>query len=192
MLCSGHCLFFPQGDFFDGEFKNNVRNGRGRYQWKNGRVFVGEYRDDLRHGYGVFAYPNGEKYEGEFVEGKRCGKGRFRFNATENHPKGVYEGAWKDGLYHGWGRLFYEDDVCYEGNFCEGIFDDSEKCEHVESQASNNPIAGGHLQTEIKGNDGTEAEFTEPNPASPASTDCPSLNGNDTGFVADNTAVEVD
>jgi len=112
----GRCLFFPQGDFHEGEYKNNLRHGPGRYQWKDGRSFVGGYLDDLRHGKGVFTYPSGERYDGDFSKGQRHGLGRFEFE----DGKGFYKGEWFSGAYHGKGRLVWSNGSVYEGEFCKG------------------------------------------------------------------------
>ena len=114
----GRCLFFPQGDFHEGEYKGNLRHGPGRYQWKDGRSFVGHYVDDLRDGKGVFEYPSGEKYEGMFAKGQRSGFGRFDFDSG----KGYYTGEWVAGKYHGSGRLVWNDGMIYDGEFKAGVF----------------------------------------------------------------------
>ena len=113
----GRCLFFPQGDFHEGEYQNNLRNGPGRYKWKDGRSFVGCYKDDLRHGKGVFKYPSGDCYDGMFFKGQRSGFGRFDFDG------GYYEGEWLAGKYNGKGILSWgKGTQSYEGEFMEGTF----------------------------------------------------------------------
>lgn len=112
----GRCLFFPQGDFHEGEYKNNVRHGPGSYIWKDGRTYVGHYKDDLRDGEGVFCYPSGEKYEGSFFRGQRNGFGVFTFDA------GQYKGEWLSGKYHGKGKLDWDPGMSYEGEFQGGLF----------------------------------------------------------------------
>jgi hypothetical protein len=118
-------MFFPQQDFHEGEYHDNLRHGPGRYQWKNGRRYVGMYQNDLRHGHGVFTYPNGERYEGNFEKGQRSGFGRFDFVETKSNGSGVtmgrYEGGWKAGKYHGNGRIAWgSTGHVYEGEFVEG------------------------------------------------------------------------
>ena len=34
------------------------------FLWPNGDMYEGNYKNDLRHGYGVFTNPDGMKYEG--------------------------------------------------------------------------------------------------------------------------------
>ena len=39
-------------------------HGRGTYVFPNGNKYEGEFRNDVKEGYGVLVYVNGEKYEG--------------------------------------------------------------------------------------------------------------------------------
>lgn len=126
----GRCLFFPQGDFHEGDYHKNLRHGPGRYQWKDGRSYVGHYLNDLRHGEGTFTYANGDVYQGTFVQGQRCGFGRFTFGGDGNSStgKGFYEGRWAGGKYDGKGKLVWSppkgkgDGFVYEGEFANGVF----------------------------------------------------------------------
>ena len=36
---------FPDGDTYEGEFKDWDMNGQGTYTWSDGRKYVGEYKD---------------------------------------------------------------------------------------------------------------------------------------------------
>ena len=59
---------FPDGDTYEGEFKDWDMNGQGTYTWSDGRKYVGEFKDGERNGQGTSTNPNGTKYEGEFKE----------------------------------------------------------------------------------------------------------------------------
>lgn len=49
-------------------------------------------------GRGVFEWPDGRKYEGQYVDDKKEGQGNFFW------PDGrVYQGGWKNGKQHGIG-----------------------------------------------------------------------------------------
>lgn len=37
---------------FEGEFQDNMKNGKGTFIYKNGQVYVGEFLRNKRHGYG--------------------------------------------------------------------------------------------------------------------------------------------
>jgi hypothetical protein len=135
----GRCLFVNIGDFHEGSYVQNLRQGSGTYYWKDGRQFVGNYDKDERHGPGVFTYPNGDVYHGNFEYGQRSGFGTFTF-----HNKTCqYQGEWKLGMYSGAGTLKWQSiretrsvgetgehitrETCqnrYEGNFESGLFED--------------------------------------------------------------------
>ena len=56
-----------------------------------GRVYQGEWKDNCREGYGICNYPDGSMYQGEWKDDKREGKGFFRdANGTET------KGPWKN------------------------------------------------------------------------------------------------
>jgi len=111
----GRCLFFPQGDYHEGNYERNLRHGKGNYHWQDGRAYSGDYFNDLRHGEGTFRYPNGDIYHGGFVKGQRSGFGRFDFAA------GFYEGMWLESKYHGHGKLVWGEGLMYEGEFQHGL-----------------------------------------------------------------------
>ena len=43
---------FPDGDTYEGEFKDWDMNGQGTYTWSDGRKYVGEFKDGERTGQG--------------------------------------------------------------------------------------------------------------------------------------------
>ena len=43
---------------------------KGIYKWKEGGEYEGEYRDNIREGKGIFRWKNGIIFEGNFVDGK--------------------------------------------------------------------------------------------------------------------------
>mmetsp|Transcript_1095 Transcript_1095/g.3346 ORF Transcript_1095/g.3346 Transcript_1095/m.3346 type:complete len:223 (+) Transcript_1095:77-745(+) len=81
------------GDVFVGTFANNLKTGVGRVTYKKGGFFHGNFKDGVREGEGTFQYPNGDIYSGMWQKNKRNGKGTYVFTKT----KYFYEGDWKDG-----------------------------------------------------------------------------------------------
>lgn len=77
--------------------------GRGRYEWVDGKVYEGEWDKDEMHGSGVYILPEGRKYVGEFERGKKQGQGKME------EAEGVYVGSWKAGLKEGKGKFTYQD-----------------------------------------------------------------------------------
>jgi hypothetical protein len=78
--------------------------GRGTYEWVDGRKYEGEWLKDEMHGSGVYTWPDKRKYVGEFQKGKKHGWG------TLEETAGTYVGEWVNGLKHGKGTYTYKDD----------------------------------------------------------------------------------
>ena len=76
---------------YQGEFLNNEIDGRGRYEWKDGKVYEGQWSHNLMHGFGILIFPDGNRYEGEFVKDRREGRGKYFWKDGR-----VYDGEWKD------------------------------------------------------------------------------------------------
>ena len=69
-----HEVNLPDGARFEGEVKNGMPNGRGRFTLPDGGVLKGKFKDALLHGLGVNVYPEGNpsgvgRQEGEFRDG---------------------------------------------------------------------------------------------------------------------------
>jgi hypothetical protein len=62
---------YPNGDKYEGEFKNGIRQGMGTYTYANGVKYVGEYKDGYFDGNGIEYRPNGETIrQGQWAKGK--------------------------------------------------------------------------------------------------------------------------
>jgi hypothetical protein len=90
VLCSACCIVadamaayrhveLPNGDVYEGEINDGVRNGRGTYTWADGHRYVGEYQNDRMHGTGIYYWPDGRIYEGAFERDLRQGKGVLKW-----------------------------------------------------------------------------------------------------------------
>jgi len=108
---------------------NYLRHGKGAQQWSNGQYYDGEWANHVYSGRGKLyaryedyaAGVNLPMYEGTWERGKRHGVGKLRWQQDLNEhednkhvalrKKGIskiYEGEFKDDLFHGKGRLFLE------------------------------------------------------------------------------------
>jgi hypothetical protein len=58
--------------------------GKGEYEWPDGRKYVGTYMNDKKEGFGMFKWVDGRVYEGNWAEGKQHGAGKF--TANEQNP----------------------------------------------------------------------------------------------------------
>ena len=103
---------YENGDKYLGSIFNNKKEGRGKMIYKNGGSYQGEWSNDLIDGKGIYNYKNGNKYDGYFFEGKRNGKGIMIYN---NGSK--YDGEWKNDVFNGFGILYYIDGRRYIGEF---------------------------------------------------------------------------
>ena len=113
----------PDGSGYKGEFKKNVRYGKGRFVSANGLhyygnyingiatgkgvlscehfVYTGEFDDSLMHGQGELVYTDGTKFVGFMVKNVKNGPGSFTFyNGT------TYVGDFEDDMMQGYGKNF--------------------------------------------------------------------------------------
>ena len=99
--CHG-TLTSKKGGKYEGEFKDNKKNGQGTYTF-GGQKYVGTWVDGKEHGKGVFTWADGDKYIGDFIDGEFNGQGVLTYkNGTK------YEGEWKDGYMTEKGTYTYE------------------------------------------------------------------------------------
>ena len=45
-------FFLVNQDFYEGEFKNDVKNGFGIYRFKDGKRYEGEWKNNFKNGMG--------------------------------------------------------------------------------------------------------------------------------------------
>jgi len=81
----------------------------------NGKVYEGFLKDGVPHGYGIMMYENNIKrlkfgWEVEEEEMYDLGGYTLVFSLFEK-----YEGSWRNGLWHGYGRLTFTDGVVFDG-----------------------------------------------------------------------------
>ena len=57
--------YFRDGAFYNGQYKNSLRNGVGNYRYSDGSTFSGEFKDGDINGKGTITFADGERYVGE-------------------------------------------------------------------------------------------------------------------------------
>ena len=110
---------YPEGKY-EGELVNNMREGKGKLYYINnekymGKIYIGEWKNDLRNGKGVETWKSGNRFVGDFINDKREGYGIYYFS-----DGGRYEGNWKNGKKEGFGVDYYTDGDRYEGKWKNG------------------------------------------------------------------------
>lgn len=75
----------------------------------NGETYEGEFRNDKREGEGTLNYWNGSSYVGHFKEGECDGFGTYKTLLGN-----FYKGFFKKGLFHGKG-IFTSYNLRYKG-----------------------------------------------------------------------------
>jgi len=99
----------PDGAFYRGEWKNNMKEGRGIHEWPDKSRYEGEWSKDKRNGFGVYIWEDGRKFVGYHEDDRRC-KGTFYW------PEGFsYYGEYKNSLRHGKGKFTWPDGDYFDG-----------------------------------------------------------------------------
>ena len=96
---------------YEGEFKNDMKNGYGIEQYSDGIIYQGYFKDNKKEGMGKLIMKNNSGYEGQFKKNKICGKGIFKWSETK-----MYDGEWDNNEISGFGILT-ENDIKHIGYF---------------------------------------------------------------------------
>jgi len=59
---------------YEGEWKADLRHGRGTGRFANGDVYEGEFKADMRHGRGTYRFAGGEVEVGRYEENNDVGE----------------------------------------------------------------------------------------------------------------------
>lgn len=109
---------FANGDFYTGQWADNLPHGHGKYLWTDGCMYVGEWYKGKTMGKGKFSWPSGATYEGEFKSGYMDGKGTYTGSSND-----TYRGSWVMNLKHGQGTKSFANGDYYEGEWRRGLQD---------------------------------------------------------------------
>ncbi len=128
---SNGVYMFKNGDKYQGDFKNDQRDGRGVYTWENGDVLNGIwqnneivegkltipyngplYHSDENHTHSDVAYKGDLVYSGQFQNHSLSGHGQAMW------PNGdVYNGEWKNDKMNGHGIYTWPTQQKYNGEW---------------------------------------------------------------------------
>jgi len=124
-------------DSYQGDFLDDSITGKGEYQWSNNNNYVGEFLNGKMHGKGINKWPDGTIYEGEYKNGIKDGYGKY----TKPNGK-IYEGTLKNGKPHGKGVLI-SDKGKFDVEFDKGILisNTDNKKEQIKPTDNNNLLS---------------------------------------------------
>ena len=71
---------WPNGQTYEGEFKNDECNGQGVLHYPDGKKYEGAWKEGRKHGTGKYIWPNGSKYFVQYLDGKKQGQGSMVSN----------------------------------------------------------------------------------------------------------------
>ena len=108
----------PNGDLYEGCFKQSQFHGYGKYTFSNGDYNEGEWRKGMfMEGKGKYTLSNGDVYEGGLTGFfNHVGKGKYTFAASGT----VHEGEWFNDMRHGKQKYTYQNGDVYETYFFMG------------------------------------------------------------------------
>eukprot|EP00831_Metopus_contortus_P013279 TRINITY_DN1537_c0_g1_i7.p1 TRINITY_DN1537_c0_g1~~TRINITY_DN1537_c0_g1_i7.p1 ORF type:complete len:216 (+),score=41.98 TRINITY_DN1537_c0_g1_i7:183-830(+) len=161
---------YVNGDKYDGDFVEGIREGKGKYVYAAGDEYEGDFKNNTKHGIGKMLYkPKGEpkgEYYGYWENGFRHGEGVFTYI-----NKDIYSGQWRFGKKEGKGTyIFFETGMKYVGNwvdsnlvegkwifpngtFFEGSFERNKPKGKGKWNFKNGDIVGGNYSQIIEGED---------------------------------------
>ena len=109
---------YPNGDQYDGEWKNKAPNGMGVMIYANGEIYSGYWTNGIKNGLGTMRFLSGDEYLGNWENDKISGEGKMTYA-----NKDYYEGNWLDNKQHGEGSMTYADGSTYIGGWAAGLYD---------------------------------------------------------------------
>ena len=86
---------YDGGSRYVGDWKNNIKHGKGKLTYANGDEYVGLWKDDLKHGLGKYTWSHGDEYVGEWKNNLMHGLGTYTWSDGDE-----YEGEWKNGIQY--------------------------------------------------------------------------------------------
>jgi len=119
------------GNIIDGK-----KEGKGKLIYPDGTYYEGNFKNDLFNGKGIFVN-NNSIYNGDFLNGKKHGKGKIEIDIIKNKnsnnnnnynnenkiEKKIYEGDWENDFINGNGIEIIQNEngkIIYNGQFIKG------------------------------------------------------------------------
>ncbi len=96
----------PNGIFYF-EDSNNVLTEK----------YIGDWKNNVRHGKGKHIYLDNSTYDGDWEKDLRNGTGIYVQKDNLNNIIYCYDGNWKDDVKYGKGKINYPSGISYDGNW---------------------------------------------------------------------------
>jgi len=138
-ICIHGSFKYPNGDYYEGQYKNGVINGLGTYYFVNGDKFTGEFIDSKKEGNGEFHYASGDIFKALWKSDEPIFGTFFFNNHVEYFTKDGYtfnveagdtlRGEWKGNKKQGIHILT----DCYGSQYKLLFSDDNLLCELVDT-----------------------------------------------------------
>jgi hypothetical protein len=130
-ICQGDCengfgiLVSSNGDQFEGNWKNGIKNGKFKYFYKSGSKFEGYVVDDIIEGQGTYETPL-YSLVGNLTQislGNYTSRIVLNGKGTKRYKNGdVYEGFFVNGDREGLGKYTYSSGAIRKGNWIKDKF----------------------------------------------------------------------
>ena len=98
---------YKNGDIYKGEWKNDLKEGKGIMKYNNGDIYKGEWKNDLKEGKGIMEYNNGFFHDGNWLDDKKIGlnyKLRVLYygkNVSNILNKTSIKSSWENYIFEG-------------------------------------------------------------------------------------------
>ena len=76
---------YENGDCYDGDWFNGLKQGKGLFTTSDGKIFDGHWHNDIKEGEGRAHSPDGSTYEGVWSNGKLIS---FKMLASDSYCQG--------------------------------------------------------------------------------------------------------
>ena len=131
-------IFYPNGEFYEGEIADSCYNGKGKLININKDEYIGQFAEGEKNGEGKIIFNDGTEYNGNFSKNNFSGYGEIKWkngieykgNFVDNMMQGngtmtgkgeKYEGSFEKNLFNGKGKYTYYNGDEYDGEFEYGI-----------------------------------------------------------------------
>lgn len=115
----GKINYKETGDYYNGYFKEGLKDSIGEYNFNSGNNYKGIFKKDQFDGLGIFTFKDGSNYQGEFSNGLFYGQGTL----TLKQPEGDVSitGNWNgDSNFPNVASILFSNGDLYEGPLVNG------------------------------------------------------------------------